>query len=600
MPLYPETRTSCNDGKEIADYISAISLTSILKNILKSGHSSGISAELGPHQKRALVLMTWSAVGRGGEVKFQSFNEWNFDTGYEVLDIKWTEIKTLKKYSLLMVPDTRWLFDFYHCIGCYFAIENGLYRSEIAKKKGHLNVMFPVLYSIMDSQVAKKIGQILKNHLPKGTPKEVKNKISVKSLRCGGITLLSRHHEISDPRLCSRSGHSSGRNSDSYLDSSDLLLRLPGAMAMHGYKSLDSKISVYSLKMLPMDAVKRFIDEIFHISVPAFQPKGKLYVVTRICAASLIAHHRQVTADLGAGNTISKFLLAAARKAKIVDARYPNINPELLLEKWSEEVLESYVESNVDFTKSSPSAVGTAHALDEVKTMLSKVVRSTMFLEGELKQTRLDNAWKTAENSVLSERLGHLETQLRALHIEHLKTQKKLAFIKTPDHDIADKKRKNEDFEILDSCAPSSPKRLHFSDMSMDVLAAFTSPSHTHPLALPTTPQQTAKRSITTSISSGNHSDKKLGDAGVTLATCIMTLHQNNRLLLDKMWNSSGIKDYFKYPSDCKYSLNLADYVITQQQKAVLKSSTATLQQVMDTADNTPLLPSSKNAAFVG
>ncbi|CAJ1939352.1 unnamed protein product [Cylindrotheca closterium] len=52
------------------------------------------------------------------------------------------------------------------------------------------------------------------------------------------------------------------------------------------------------------------------------------------------------------------------------------------------------------------------------------------------------------------------------------------------------------------------------------------------------------------------------------------------------MWNSSGIKDYFKYPSDCKYSLNLADYVITQQQKAVLKSSTATLQQVMDTADD--------------
>ncbi|CAJ1935375.1 unnamed protein product [Cylindrotheca closterium] len=80
--------------------------------------------------------------------------------------------------------------------------------------------------------------------------------------------------------------------------------------------------------------------------------------------------------------------------------------------------------------------------------------------------------------------------------------------------------------------------------------------------------------------------DKKLGDAGVTLATCIVTLrHQNNQLPVDKKQSSSGVKYYFKYLSDCKHSLHLEDYVIIQQQKAVLKSTTATLQQVMDTAE---------------
>jgi len=104
---------------------------------------------------------------------------------------------------------------------------------------------------------------------------------------------------------------------DFYLDSSDTVRGIPGALVMHGYDSPNSRIALYSLRMLPEEPVKRFIEAIFTISIPKFKPNGSFHAVTRLAAAALIAHHNPVTSDFGPGNAVSRFFFQKARGAKI-------------------------------------------------------------------------------------------------------------------------------------------------------------------------------------------------------------------------------------------------------------------------------------------
>jgi len=93
------------------------------------------------------------------------------------------------------------------------------------------------------------------------------------------------------------------------------------------------------------------------------------------------------------------------------------------------------------------------------------------------------------------------------------------------------------------------------------------------------------KRLVTTSLSCSQPENSAGGAGqGVTLGNCIAILHGHNSLLVDQMWCSTSIKDYFTNPSHLKHALSLADYVITDEQKEVLKNETSTRQQVMDTA----------------
>eukprot|EP00526_Cylindrotheca_closterium_P009710 CAMPEP_0113652624 /NCGR_PEP_ID=MMETSP0017_2-20120614/28112_1 /TAXON_ID=2856 /ORGANISM="Cylindrotheca closterium" /LENGTH=427 /DNA_ID=CAMNT_0000565497 /DNA_START=421 /DNA_END=1708 /DNA_ORIENTATION=+ /assembly_acc=CAM_ASM_000147 len=213
---------------------------------------------------------------------------------------------------------------------------------------------------------------------------------------------------------------------------------------------------------------------------------------------------------------------------------------------------------------------------------------SAKFTEGEVKETRLDNAHKTAAISVLSERVGNLDTQLKSSRKDNLEVKKKLAILRTPES-VVGGKRKNEEEEV--DCRPS-PKRLHYSDVLTVEEAAVEDAEQCQ--EAPDTKQASSgpdkqapppgvKRSVDTSLSCSQVENGAAGQ-GVTLGNCIAILHGHNSLLVDQMWCSTSIKDYFTNPSHLKHALSLADYVITDEQKEVLKNETSTRQQVMDTA----------------
>jgi hypothetical protein len=144
-PLYKDNGNKpIRDDSEIKDFIQACDLKYIIRNLVRDATIEG-NQKL---QQRCWVGMSNSCIGRGGEVKFQDYNEWTYHPLLEVTDSSWTETKTLHFYPMPMVPEkVSWEFDFYHMLGTYHSVENGLYRSQDEINKGLLNSVFPDLHT---------------------------------------------------------------------------------------------------------------------------------------------------------------------------------------------------------------------------------------------------------------------------------------------------------------------------------------------------------------------------------------------------------------------------------------------------------------------
>ena len=179
-PLYMDNGNGLlQDDSLIQDYIGYIDLKYILRKLVCGASISG-NQKL---QQRCWLGITNSAIGRGGEIKFQDYNEWLWHPKFEVTDIRWTELKRLAAYAMPMVPHKAggWELDFYHQLACYYAIENGLHRSEKEIEDGLLNVVFPDLHQLQDSSVTTKLSTIIRQNLPAGCPSDIQKSYSAKS-----------------------------------------------------------------------------------------------------------------------------------------------------------------------------------------------------------------------------------------------------------------------------------------------------------------------------------------------------------------------------------------------------------------------------------
>jgi hypothetical protein len=93
---------SSRDSK-LLHWLHSIDLENVCLNMLKAASSIGKYSNL--LERRAELVMTYSAVGRGGEVKFQKYSDWVWLPCFEILDTRWIEIKTLQKYGMGVVAD---------------------------------------------------------------------------------------------------------------------------------------------------------------------------------------------------------------------------------------------------------------------------------------------------------------------------------------------------------------------------------------------------------------------------------------------------------------------------------------------------------------
>jgi hypothetical protein len=97
---------------------------------------------------RTVLVVTFLAVGRGGEVALSSRSSSTWDHDLECLLQDWSELKTGKQKSMGYVCDRfTFLLDFYHALGCYFIIGGSDRWMKSGTPSGKQSVIDGVPYS---------------------------------------------------------------------------------------------------------------------------------------------------------------------------------------------------------------------------------------------------------------------------------------------------------------------------------------------------------------------------------------------------------------------------------------------------------------------
>ncbi|KAG7374498.1 hypothetical protein IV203_013593 [Nitzschia inconspicua] len=99
LPLYKDNKRPIGDV--ITNPSSIIDVKHVLMHFVSTAKStSGINL-----QTRCWIALTSDCIGRGGEFRFQSYDDWIWHPAIQVLDIKWKEMKNIHVYSMGIVPD---------------------------------------------------------------------------------------------------------------------------------------------------------------------------------------------------------------------------------------------------------------------------------------------------------------------------------------------------------------------------------------------------------------------------------------------------------------------------------------------------------------
>jgi hypothetical protein len=136
-------------------------------------------------------------------------------------------------------------------------------------------------------------------------------------------------------------------------------------------------------------------------------------------------YHRMVTAKLGTSDAVATTLRNAARSAELRDARFPNISPESILDKWSDIIMEDYKARNPDIAEATPNIVSIATVQNQQTAMMIQMQASLSRMESAQDGYIQRFATNEQTESGLHDRVAALEGQL-------YNARQKLACIKTP------------------------------------------------------------------------------------------------------------------------------------------------------------------------
>lgn len=195
----------------------------------------------------------------------------------------------------------------------------------------------------------------------------------------------------------------------------------------------------------------------FIVSLAAFKPGNHLYPVLRICAASLIMYHNQLTKDLPL-NPISDKLLKVARESKIQNIGSVD-SPEVVLNGWSTIIYQDFRSRNPELTP--PTA-----DLRDLCATIGQVVAQMNTQSGVLHELVQESHRRESAYQVMKDQASQLHNDLAARDVELSRLQgvlakknNRIAVFKRaletpPDHDRSISRRLDLEAET-DSTAPS-------------------------------------------------------------------------------------------------------------------------------------------------
>ena len=447
----PPPTTECND------YVSLLDLRFILKKLISTAKpaDSGVVDD-GPLQRRAIILMTFMCVARGGEVKFIDTSRFMYHPFLGCTDFVWTEMKTMNRYSMPVYPNkSTYETDVYHALGSWWLVEGGLHRT--AAEQGYHTFLFPSLHRIRNDSVTKKITTIIRDTLPERINQQLRKGYSAKSLRKGSVTQLMMTPGLALSDICGRSGHSTGANIDSYADKRNVMLGLRGGKALAEWTNVNAPVHVPRFECLfeieggviTPEIVDKYIDKMFAVSIEAFMPGNHLYAVLRICAASLIMYHNQLTAKHPTNPITSKLL----RIAREMNMTFKD------LDHWSSIITQDFCSRNPEVAPPTDDFLGLTATLSQV---VSQVNMHNTKLDHLVTQCRSrDGAYELVkdETSRLHDQLAQRDAALAELREKLAEKDSRLATFKrllqSPDGSGQRVRQRLEG--TMDSVATSTP-----------------------------------------------------------------------------------------------------------------------------------------------
>ena len=258
---------------------SAVAMLSMMKSLFRRQDYSSF-AKLG---------LTFNGIGRGGEVKFLTYDKMFFCPNFQMLFSNWFQRKELKTTPTGFTSD--WVhpeLDNLFQLGCYWSLQDGLHRdpAEMASATGaaqrKLKYLFQDLHSVQDGTVAAQITSVIRTLVPP----QLRDFYSAKSLRAGAITFLSWNASVTYQESVALGGWSTGCNRDWYVWTYTIAI-VPPVLALAGYPNprVLPKLPTINIlfaddnpsMMINPDLFGSFIDNLFVISLPEFQaPHGRL------------------------------------------------------------------------------------------------------------------------------------------------------------------------------------------------------------------------------------------------------------------------------------------------------------------------------------
>jgi hypothetical protein len=134
---------------------------------------------------RAAIVMTFAAVGRGGECGLSSYNLAHWNSVYESLFLDWQESKTNQQKPMNFFPDAEhYQIDFNHAMACYFIVGAG--SKYLTSRNTDKKWIFPFLDGTTPGSATTKITEYLRRLQP-STGNRVADDVTATALRVGSV-----------------------------------------------------------------------------------------------------------------------------------------------------------------------------------------------------------------------------------------------------------------------------------------------------------------------------------------------------------------------------------------------------------------------------
>lgn len=360
----------------------------------------------------AKVLLTFKAIGRGGEIKFLSYKRMFFDLTYGMLFTQWFQRKSLKSTPIGFVPEYKNPETcIFLALGCYWACDGGLSRDVVGDPGTPINrksaFVFQDLHDIRDASVAGQIGNIIKS----AVPADLISFYSVKSLRYGAMSQLSWDPAVAYEEAVALGGWTTDSNS-SWYTWTYLIAIIPAVLCLADYP--DARVLPYlpncrrlSLNLegnipLTEDGFQSLVRELFSTPLREFHPpNGRLWQLLVTVTSVMIMRFQYLYNKYGGHHRYVTTMVNAVRRAELARDQ-----PEAIqrLDKWSAIVKKDFV----DGTMQGDNEHGNVLRRRNIQDQLAKMNLNVSNMLSQLAQARAE----ISQNTVALHSLETKATQI--------------------------------------------------------------------------------------------------------------------------------------------------------------------------------------------